>query len=157
MERFDSGLTLLEKIRCPLVVGNIPDASATVNKMLRPDQMPSSKAIAAANQRLKKWAASRGQVAVVDLSEFMRQALANDAITIRDYTLPSGQTRVLIQNDGLHPTPPGCSVLALAVLDAFQLLRPTAGAEEFLRDPKMIFRQVFKAATSPDSLPPTTK
>jgi hypothetical protein len=144
LERFDYGLKLLEKIGCPLVIGNIPDASAAVNKMLRPDQMPSVKAIAAANQRLKTWAASRGQVAVVELSEFMRQATANRAISISDQTLPDGQTRILLQNDMLHPSQPGCAVLALAVLDAYQTTRSGNHAAEFIRDPKEIFRKAFK-------------
>lgn len=144
LERFDHGLKLLEKIRCPLVIGNIPDASAAVNKMLRPDQMPSLKAIATANQRLKTWAARRGQVAVVELSEFMRQATANRAITISDQTLPDGQTRILLQNDMLHPSQPGCAVLALAVLDAYQTTRSGHHAGDFIRDPKEIFRKALK-------------
>jgi len=144
LKRFDSGLKLLEKIDCPLVIGNVPDASAAVNKMLRPDQMPSLKAIAAANQRLKTWAASRGRVVVVELSDFMRQATANRAISISDHTLPDGQTRVLLQNDTLHPSPPGCAVLALAVLDAYQATRAGGYAGDFIRDPKEIFRLALK-------------
>jgi len=148
LARFDAGLKLLEKISCPLVIGNLPDASAAVNKMLRPDQMPSLKAIAAANLRLKTWAANRGQVAVVELSEFMRKATANLAISISDYTLQEGQTRMLLQNDTLHPSPPGCAVLALAVLDAYQATRAGTSAGEFLRDPKEIFRQASKPSNS---------
>jgi len=146
LQRFDQGLKLLETVPCPLVIGDIPDASAAVNKMLRPDQMPSLKAIASANQRLKAWAASRRQVTLVGLSEFMRNVMANRAITIRDYTLPAGQTRMLLQNDTLHPTPPGCAVLALAALDAFQATRPGVPSGEFLHDPKEIFRRVSRTS-----------
>jgi len=147
LARFDYGLKLLDKIQCPLVVGDIPDASSAVNKMLRPDQMPSLKAIAAANQRLKAWAADRRQVAVVELSGFMRKVLANRAIAIRDYTLPNGQTRMLLQNDTLHPSPPGCAVLALAVLDAYQTIRPKGHATDFIGDAKEIFRQATKVSS----------
>ena len=148
LTRFDYGLKLLEKIQCPLVIGNIPDASAAVNKMLRPDQMPSLKAIAAANERLKAWAAKRGQVVVVELSDFMRKAAANRAISISDHTLQDGQTRMLLQNDRLHPSPAGCAVLALAVLDAYQATRQGNYAGDFIRDPKEIFRQALKPAGS---------
>jgi hypothetical protein len=146
LQRFDQGLKLLETIKCPLVVGDIPDASAAVNKMLRPDQMPSLKAIAAANQRLKEWAATREQVAIIGLSEFMRNATTNRAIKIRDYTLPDGQTRGLLQDDDLHASPSGCAVLALAVMDAFQTTRSGVIAEEFRRDPKEIFQLVLRSS-----------
>ena len=152
LQRFEQGLKLLEKVDCPLVVGDIPDASAAVNVMLRPDQMPSLKAIAAANQRLKEWAASRRQVVVLGLSEFMRNALANRAITINDLHLPDGQTRVLLQGDKLHSSPPGCAVLAFAVLDAVQSTRPGSQTGEFRRDPREIYRLGFKSApTAPAS------
>jgi len=148
LQRFDQGLKLLEKVDCPLVVGDIPDASDAVNRMLQPEQMPSLKAIAAANLRLKEWAAGRRQVVIVGLSEFMRNVLANRAITIRDFVLPDGQTRILLQEDKLHSSPPGCAVLALAVLNAFQSTRSGTHAEEFRRDPKEIFRRVFKSPTT---------
>lgn len=157
LQRFDQGLKLLETIPCPLIIGDLPDASAAVNKMLRPDQMPSPKALATANQRLKAWATGRRQVVLVGLSEFMRNALANHAITINDYTLPAGQTRILLQNDTLHPSPPGCAVLALAVLDAFQATRSGPHADEFIRDPKAIFRKVSKPPATADNSPPASK
>ena len=154
LKRFDQGLKLLESIPCPLVLGNLPDASAAVNKMLRPDQMPNLTAIAAANQRLKTWAASRSQVVVVDLSTFMRQATTNRAITVGGYTLKDGQTRILLQDDALHPTPPGCAVLALAVLDAVQAMRLNVSAKEFLNDPREIYRLV-SGTLKPNPSPPT--
>ncbi|HEX5220268.1 MAG TPA: SGNH/GDSL hydrolase family protein, partial [Verrucomicrobiae bacterium] len=135
LQRFEQGLKLLEAISCPLVIGDIPDATAAANKMLRPDQIPSLKAIAAGNQRLEAWAAGRGHVAVVKLSDFMRQASANRTISIGGHHLPDGQTRMLLQNDRLHPSPPGCAVLALAVLDACQATRGGGRDEEFIRDP----------------------
>jgi len=146
LQRFEQGLKLLEKVECPLIVGDIPDASAAVEVMIRLDQMPSLKAIAAANLRLKEWAAGRPQVVVFRLSEFLRNATANRAVTIHDYVLPDGQTRMLLQGDKLHASPPGCAVLALALLDAVQSARPDPQAEEFRRDPKEIFRRGYKSS-----------
>ena len=157
LERFGQGLKLLETISCPLVVGDIPDASAAVDKMLRPDQMPSLQCIAKANLRLKEWVAGQRNVGLVALSDFMGNALANHAITISDYTLPEGQTRILIQNDALHPSPPGCSVLALAVLEACQATRSAAQAEEFIHDPKVIFRKASKQSPAADTSQPAAK
>jgi hypothetical protein len=157
LQRFERGLKLLETVSCPLVIGDIPDATAAAIKILRPDQIPSLKAIAAGNQRLEAWAAGRGQVAIVKLSIFMRQATANRTISIAGHYLPDGQTRTLLQNDRLHPSPPGCAVLALAVLDAYQATRPNNNVVEFLRDPKEIFRLALKPLTSKDPEPVATE
>jgi len=120
MRRFEKGLELLQTIKCPLLLGDIPDASAAVDGMLRPEQVPSTNAMKAANQRLREWAATRPNVVILGLSEFMRTVMANQSLTIRDHTLPEGKTRVLLQNDKLHPSPPGCAVVALAALEALQ-------------------------------------
>jgi len=144
LERFEQGLKLLEKFETPLVVGDLPDASATVNIMLRPEQMPSLTTIAAANQRLKAWAAARPQVTVVALSEFMRHAMADRAITIRDYVLPAGTTRQLLQDDKLHPNALGAATLALAVLEAAQSKHGGNSTAAFRRDPREIFRRGYQ-------------
>lgn len=145
LRRFEQGLSLLEAVECPLVLGDIPDASAAVNGMLRPEQMPGSNAIAAANRRLAEWAKGRNQVVIVKLSEFMRNALANHAIQLRGHTLPAGQTRRLLQDDLLHATPHGCAALALAALEAIQATRPKGTPEALRRDPNEVYRLVMKS------------
>jgi len=147
LRRFEKGLKMVEAIKCPLVLGDIPDASAAVDGMLRPEQVPSTNAMRAANQRLNEWAASRPNVVILRLSKFMRTVLANQALTIRDYTLPAGKTRMLLQNDKLHSSPPGCAVVALAALDALQAKHAFPSAE-VRWDPKEILRLVLKSLQS---------
>jgi len=139
LQRLEKGLKLLEAIPCLLVLGDIPDASAAANGILRADEIPSREAMAAANRRLKKWAAEHRHVILVSLSEFMRTALANRALTIHGHTLPEGKTRVLLQDDKLHPSPRGCAVLALLILDAVQSARSVQPAGEVRWDPKEVF------------------
>ncbi|HEU0040661.1 MAG TPA: hypothetical protein VFR76_15450 [Verrucomicrobiae bacterium] len=154
LQRFEKGLKMLEAFKCPLVLGDIPDASAAVNGMLRPDQIPSGKAMAAANQRLKEWAATRPQTGVLPLSAFMRTVVANQSLTVHGYNLPEGKTRLLLQEDQLHPSPPGCAVIALAALDAFQATRPAGpDAAEIRWDPREIFRQVATPPPGPATKP----
>src|SRR5438552_5353607 len=90
LRRFEKGLKLLEAVRCPLILGDIPDASGATNGMLQADQVPSVAAMSAANRRLKGWAATRPQVVIVSLSGFMRSVMANQAFTIHGQTLPEG-------------------------------------------------------------------
>jgi hypothetical protein len=116
---FEAGLKLLERIPCPLVVGDIPDASSATNTgIISVAQVPSETARRAANARLKQWAAAHPQVTVVPLAEFMRAVKANAAIKLHNGKLPAGKTRALLQADGLHPNPRGAAVLSLGILDA---------------------------------------
>ena len=125
LERFEKGLTLLESIQCPIVVGDIPDASAAIKTgMLRVEQVPTAKTISSSNQRLKEWAKKRPQVAILSISDFLRSALANQPLTVHKLTIPQGKTRALLQNDLLHTTSRGCAALALAILDAAPSTNP---------------------------------
>jgi hypothetical protein len=140
MDRFESGLKMLESLNCPLVIGDIPDASGAINGMLRPQQVPTVETISAVNRRLKTWAAKHPGVVVVSLSNFMGASVANQAINIRGHTVPEGKTRGLLQEDKLHPTPLGAAVLSAAILDAFQATRPPHSADEIRWNPEEIFR-----------------
>src|SRR5207247_465117 len=42
LQRFEKGLKLLEAVQCPLILGDIPDASGASNDMLPADQVPSA-------------------------------------------------------------------------------------------------------------------
>jgi len=143
LQRFERGLNLLENIKCPLVLGDIPDASSAANGMLGPEEIPSARAMTAANQRLKEWASKRPQVALLPLSAFMRTVMADQALTIHGRKLPAGQTRLLLQDDVLHPSPHGCAVLALAILDAFQSTHPVPTSGEVCWDLEEVFRLGF--------------
>jgi len=153
LQRFEKGLKLLEAVQCPLVVGDIPDASGASIDMLPPDQIPSAETMSAANRRLKEWAATRPQVIIVALSGFVRAAMADQALSIRSHTLPAGKTRILLQDDKLHPSPPGCAVLAVAILDAIQSSRPGIPARDVRWNPKEVFRLGFKPAPQPATSP----
>jgi hypothetical protein len=120
--RFENGLKLLEQISCPLVVGDIPDASSATNTgIISP--------------------AARPGVVVVSLEKFMRAAMANQSVTIRGRTLPAGQTRTLLQSDQLHPTPQGAAVLALEILDGLVTRQPEFGAADVRWNSGEVFRR----------------
>jgi len=140
LQRFETGLKLLEKLRCPLLLGDIPDASGAADRMLSEEEIPSAEVIATANRRLQEWAATHRQVVIVSLSDFMRRVMANQALSIHGKTLPRGRTRVLLQDDKLHPSPPGCAFLALAMVDALQTAQPALFAGEVRWNPAEVLR-----------------
>jgi transcription elongation GreA/GreB family factor len=140
LQRFEQGLKLLEPFRCPLIVGDLPDASAAAQRMLTPDEIPSRTALSAANRRLKEWAAARKQTVVIPLSTFMRNATANKELTVHGHTLAEGKTRVLLQDDKLHPSAAGCAVLALAIFDSFLSSQPALSTNDIRWDAKEVYR-----------------
>jgi hypothetical protein len=152
-QRFEKGLKLVETIKCPLILGDIPDASAAANGMLRPDQIPSVQAMAAANRRLKEWVAARKQVGIVRLSDFMRTATANQALTIHGHTWREGTTRSFLQNDKLHPSTRGCAAIALAIMDASLSTQSNVSAGEVRWDPQEVLRRGSDRAQVPASQP----
>jgi hypothetical protein len=143
LARFEKGLKLLEPVSCPLILGDIPDASGALNRMLGPEEMPSTAAMVAANRRLKQWAATQSNVVIVPLSSFMRTVTANEALSIHGRTLPAGKTGILLQNDKLHPSAPGCAVLALMALDSFQSKGSGPAASEIRWDLQEVFRRGY--------------
>lgn len=146
LQRFDQGLKLLESFKCPLVLGDLPDASAAVNRQLRPDQIPTPRALAAANHRLREWAAGRRQVAILPLSSFMRTTLRNQSLRVHRHVLPAGKTLALLQEDRLHPSATGAAFLAVSLLDAFQATRRGSPDGEVRWDPDEVFRLGSAAA-----------
>jgi hypothetical protein len=116
--KLEAGLKLLDLVDCPLVVGDIPDASAAVPEMLRREDVPSAEMLLQANERLKQWASKHPNVVLLPLAKFMCAAMDNAAIQVRDHTFANGETAALLQSDKLHPTPLGTAVLALSALDA---------------------------------------
>jgi hypothetical protein len=142
LEHFEKGLKLLESVECPLIIGDIPDASASINRMLSAREVASPNVRVSANRRLREWAAQHKQVTLVPVSEFMAAAAANKAITLHGRVIAAGATRALLQRDRLHPSRRGCAVLAISILDAFLAGRPGLEESAVRWDPDEVLRQV---------------
>jgi hypothetical protein len=145
LRRFETGLRLCERFSCPLVLGDLPDASGASDQMLSASQIPTRAALRAANQRLHGWAASRPNVVIVGLSNFMATVVANRALDLHGHKLAQGTTGQLLQEDRLHPSPPGCAALAVFLLDAVTPLG--VGNPRIRWDPKEVFRLTYSPAS----------
>ena len=148
--RFEKGLDLLDKFHCPLLVGDIPDASAAVQTgMLSQQQVPSTEARAAANRRLKEWAAARTNVTVIPLAKFTRDAMENKAVSFRGIALAAGRTRGLLQNDNLHPNQSGCAMLALMIFDTFISDHSDLSSNSVLWNPRSVLQRALSIPPRP--------
>ncbi|MCE2881903.1 MAG: hypothetical protein LW636_06045 [Planctomycetaceae bacterium] len=131
LAKFELGLAELAKFTVPVFVGDMPDMSPAVGRMLSRTQMPAVDTIARMNDRLKEWAHGRANVRVLPLSKMQAQLMADDTLDIAGARLESSAGKPLLQNDRLHPAPLGLAGLACAIADELRLVceKPDEGCE----------------------------
>jgi len=152
---FETGLRFLEQIPCPLVIGDVPDASAATNTgIISSEQVPSEACRNAANRRLKEWAAQHPNVTVVPLAKFMQATMANAAISIHGQNVPAGKSRALLQPDQLHPGPRGATLLALEILDGLTARQPKFPAADIRWAQEEVLQNGLKSASRPAAAKP---
>ncbi len=125
--KFELGLKELEQFTAPVIVGDLPNMSSAVGKMLSRTQMPDVQTLAQLNTRLKEWAKTHANVRVIALSSMLEeinrehhqaatQSNASNASGAKQRTQSANSTGLeLLQRDDLHPAPRGLARLACAV------------------------------------------
>jgi hypothetical protein len=141
LQSFDRGLAMLERIDAPLVIGDIPDTSAAIGRMLSRRMVPDAKTLEEANRRLAAWAAGKPGVSILSLSSFVKSVESDTKLQAGPLTIASGRTWSLLQDDRLHPTPVGNAMLALATLAT--LLDNGLEKEAVLWDPESVAGEVI--------------
>jgi hypothetical protein len=110
------GLRILDRVAdagIPIVVGDLPDMSAAVGKMLSRAQMPARETLDRANEEIRAWAARRPRVALLPLGRLVSDLRAGKPFQAGRRTWDAAVDGALIQRDDLHPTFEG-SVALLA-------------------------------------------
>ena len=102
--RFEIGLRQLERIESPIVVGDIPDATAATGGILGKEEMPAPETIERCNGRLKSWAAGRKDVTIFPIARLMAGAAANEEVVVAGTTWETGKSGALVRKDRLHPS-----------------------------------------------------
>lgn len=122
---FERGLQELQRLGCPVVVGDLPDVSSAVGRAtymgttLVDVQVPSAAMLARLNARLHEWAREQPHVIVLPLADFVRRTLADEPFVLRG-TVIEGARDDILQSDWLHPTLLGSAALTAFVLDAVE-------------------------------------
>ncbi len=137
----EQGLALLEGFSCPVVVGDFPDCSRSIGKMLFESQVPEPATLAALNARLAGWAESRRNVVILPLARSVERLFAagnagtatdgSAALEIAGWAYPAGAAELLFQPDQLHPTLEGLALIAHLVAREL-VLRDLVEAEDVL-------------------------
>jgi len=120
-ERFTllkKGCALMERLKCPVIVGDIPDMRDAAGGMLLAEQVPSPEELRALNKQLRIWADGRDNVHIIPLSSWIDSLKNEKAITVggKGRTFKKGE---LLQADQLHANEKG---LALMVVKCLELL-----------------------------------
>jgi hypothetical protein len=124
VQALELGLKRLEKLSCPILLGDFPDMSSAVDApipMLPAAAVPKPETLAKLNERVRAWAKDRKNVMLVPLAGLMDQLVREQAITLGPNQWKAGSAKQLLQKDGLHPTLEGTLavwLLADEVLEA---------------------------------------
>lgn len=121
----EEGLAALERLECPLVLGDLPNIEHALTgagpfggPLVHRGMFPSERERLEMNQRVARWAAERGRVAIVSTSSLVERMKDGGTVELRGDSWTIDEIGVALQKDRLHPTVLGTSWVALHVADA---------------------------------------
>jgi hypothetical protein len=100
-QRLAQALTLLEQVKAPLFLGDIPHLKI-MPIMVKPEQIPSRQEIAQFNAQVHQWARRRLNVEIIPIAQWSAP-LRTGACAPLAPSLPPVRARKLMNRDGLHP------------------------------------------------------
>jgi len=151
-QRFDRGLHLLEQFQCPLVIGDMPDASyATNSGIISVSQVPSAAVLSSSNARLRQWAAAHTNVTILPLSQLMKNINGHQPVVCHGRVATAQEAAKMVQDDHLHPTPLGAAWLALQALDIYTAKAGHGLAKDVRWNPDKVFSAGFSLSQQPAS------
>lgn len=130
-EELEAGLALLDRLDCPIVLGNLPDMSPAIGgvgphggPMLTRSMVPSESELDRFNERIESWAKERGNVTIVPMAEMVSTMLSGEELVIRGNRWPAGSLSRLLQKDLLHPNIEGTIALSILVFQSLSTSYP---------------------------------
>ncbi len=129
LKQLDTCLKQLERFKCPVLVGDIPDMTCALQgrspltggrAMITAQQIPAPGCQAKLNQRLAEWAEERRSIAVWPMSEFVIALQSKETVRVRGNAYTPERKQGLLQADLLHPSSRGAVAVSLLILDRVQ-------------------------------------
>jgi hypothetical protein len=111
---FEQGLAQLDRVitaGIPLVIGNLPDMSASKGRMLSAMQLPEEATLTMLNERLVAWAKGKPLVRLLSLSSVMNETRSGEPIRVGSVRWDPAKQGPVMQRDRLHPAFPGLVAL----------------------------------------------
>lgn len=138
-QRLERGLSLLAELanQIPghLLVGDLPDMSGAVGRMLSASQVPDEATRRRLNDRIAAWVAERPSAVLVPLSAIMEQLLAGERFG-------ASEAVPLLKPDRLHPTADGLVVVAREIVARLVAARGRAAVPDAAADHEAAIRRL---------------
>jgi len=131
----EKGLKLLESVELPLVLGELPDMSEAIGRMLAKRQVPSKEALASLNSRIREWAKDRKNITLVPLGKLLDRMRNGEDLQLEGLPYDAKSLPPMLQIDKLHPTLDGVFVLAELSLVGLRSLPGVLDATALRSDP----------------------
>ena len=132
LELLELGLAQLDRLECPIIVGDIPDMSAAVGLMLGASQMPDLEILKQLNERVRAWAKTKSNVTLYPLARLVKSMAQREAFSIGPHMWSAEMAGETIQVDQLHPTVMGLVALNQQVIQTLGSIHGIPMAEAFV-------------------------
>lgn len=149
LDALEQSLAQLDRFHGPILVGDIPDMTPAVGRMLSDRMVPPADQLATFNRRIREWAAARpadAPAVVVPVDSLARQIRAGGSVATSYDALSASD---LMQGDHLHPTPLGLAAMLREGLHALaqrNLITPT----DFRTDLRQVLSRLPAEAAAAD-------
>jgi len=147
----EDGLAELDRIACPIVIGDLPDVAYALHgkglfgqPLISRSMLPREEERIAMNRRIRAWAEARGDVAIVPLSVMTERMVQGQPMAVRGNEWTVRDPNDALQPDLLHPTSRGAIWIALHIADAATRLEGVS-EEAFIWDEVDIQERLGKA------------
>ena len=151
VDRVNEALSLLDRFKCPILVGDIPDMAMALKgkgpfgfPLITRNMIPPEPARTAINKRLLEWAKARARVTIVPLSEFLEIVQSGKTLKVRESEWTSEDLNSMMQDDLLHTRPKGSLSLLTLALDRLCLKHEDA-SDQICWDRDLAFKRLLES------------
>jgi hypothetical protein len=149
LARLQIGLDLLDQVKCPMVVGDLPDVHGAARRMISPRQIPPVKVLDELDAAVARWAAARPRVHMFPLRKIVAAMKENGVELPLAHGVLATPPGGLMQGDHLHATRLGMAYLGMQLQEQIAAALP-AGNNGWL--PRFSFEQFVAAADAEGDL-----
>ena len=123
LQHLNQGLKELERLKCPVLLGDMPDMSMALEggylgrPMITERMIPKEEALIALNARLVEWVKARESAMIIPLKALLTKIQSGESIELRKLRYQPEELPELMQADNLHLSVKGSIAISLLTAD----------------------------------------
>ena len=133
----DSALKVLDRVKVPLLLGDLPDMRSASEILIPRSNLPSAKLLRELNLRIRAWARARLNVHVLPFAAWAKPLLSKGRIVLVP-SRPPIPAREALHLDGLHPNGKGALYLLNLTFGEIHRAFPRTSKKRFRVTPQLI-------------------